>query len=157
MLKVYIPPKPILLKFNYDKPSIFLAGTIDMGNSINWQSEFINEFKDYDINVFNPRRDDWDSSWKQSINNPQFKEQVLWELNALEKADIIIYNFLPDSKSPITLFELGLMTKRLDKEIIVCCPDEFYRSGNVHIVCEKYNLNLVKSQENLFNFIKNII
>ena len=62
-------------KRNFNKPSIFLAGNIEMGNAENWQEELTKYFE-RDFNIFNPRRDDWDSSWKQSINNPQFYEQV---------------------------------------------------------------------------------
>ena len=40
-------------------PTIFLAGSIEMGVAENWQ---------------------------ETIDNPQFKEQVVWELNALDKA-----------------------------------------------------------------------
>jgi len=136
-----------------DKVSIFLAGTIDMGNSLDWQAQIVQELHGYDIYIYNPRRDDWDLSWEQSINNPQFKEQVLWELNALEKADFIIFNFLPDSKSPITLFEFG---KHYMDNIVVCCPDEFYRSGNIHVICEREQINLVKSQDELLTFIKEV-
>lgn len=128
---------------------IFLAGTIDMGNSENWQEHITQAFqnKGIEIEILNPRRDDWDSSWKQSINDPQFYQQVNWELNGLDKADYIIMNFLPDSKSPITLLELGLYAD--SGKIMVICPDEFYRSGNVHIVCDRYNIPLFKSLEEI--------
>jgi len=148
-MREYKAPEPI----NTTKLSIFLAGTIDMGNSDNWQAQIVQELSEYDVNIFNPRREDWDANWKQSIDNPQFKEQVLWELNALEKADFIIFNFLPDSKSPITLFEFG---KHHWDNIIVCCPDEFYRSGNIHVICKREQINLVKSQDELLTFIKEV-
>ena len=65
----------------------------------------------------------------------------------MEKADYIIMNFLPGSKSPITLLELGLFAE--SGKLFVICPDEFYRSGNVQIVCNKYNIPLYKSIEEL--------
>lgn len=148
-MKEFKAPEPI----NNTKLSIFLAGTIDMGNSDNWQAQIVQELSNHDVNIFNPRREDWDASWKQSIDNPQFKEQVLWELDALERADFIIFNFLPNSKSPITLFEFG---KHYWDNVIVCCPDEFYRSGNIHVICEREQINLVKSQDELLTFIKEI-
>ncbi len=125
------PTKPI---------NIFLAGTIDMGNSEDWQFRIINKFifSNYNINFYNPRRDEWDASWSQTIENPQFYQQVNWELNALDKCDIIFMNFLPDSKSPITLLELGLYAN--SGKLIVCCPKDFWRRGNVEIVCERYNI-----------------
>jgi len=116
--------------------SVFLAGTIDMGNSVDWQAEVTEMLKDFDIDVFNPRRDDWDSSWNQSITDPQFNHQVTWELACLEKADLVIMYFGPDSKSPISLLELGLFHKK----VICYCPLEFYRSGNVEMIAYRYNV-----------------
>lgn len=122
--------------------TIFLGGTIDMGNSKNWQQEFkeyieINNQEVSQWTILNPRRDDWDSSWIQHKDNPQFRQQVIWEISGMELADLRIFVFLPDSKSPITMFELGLFK---DKPCVVYCPFEFYRSGNIHIACEVYNI-----------------
>jgi hypothetical protein len=146
ILKEYKTPNPI---YGSAAVKIFLAGTIDMGNSEDWQSQVTEAFKKTgtEIEILNPRIDDWDSSWKQTIDDPQFYQQVNWELNAMDKADYILMNFLPDSKSPITLLELGLYAD--SGKLLVICPDEFYRSGNVHIVCDKYNIPLVKSLKEL--------
>lgn len=124
---------------------VFLAGTIDIGNSEDWQKQVAESFskKQIAVTLLNPRRDDWNNDLKQTIDEPQFYQQVNWELNALDKADHIIMNFLPDSKSPITLLELGLYAD--SGKLIVICPDEFYRSGNVHIVCDRYDIPLYKS------------
>ena len=124
------------------KFGLFLGGTIDLGNSYNWQKEIVETFekintKKDDWMILNPRRDNWDSSCIQSINNEKFKEQVIWELDAMDNAAVRLFVFLPDSKSPITMLELGLYK---DKINIVYCPNEFYRSGNIHIVCEKYEI-----------------
>jgi hypothetical protein len=118
--------------------SIFLAGTIDMGNSIDWQEQvthFIEDFTElHDVTIYNPRRDDWDSSWKQTIDDPQFNHQVTWELTCLEKADLVVMYFGSNSKSPISLLELGLF-----KHKVLCyCPDDFYRKGNVDMVGDRY-------------------
>ena len=88
--------------------------------------------------ILNPRRDDWDSTWLQEIDNPKFREQVMWELDALEEADIIVMYFDPNTKSPISLLELGLFAR--SKKLIVYCPDGFWRKGNVDIVCRKYGV-----------------
>ena len=80
------------------------------------------------------------SSWEQSIDNKQFNEQVTWELKAQEDADIIIMNFCADTKSPITLLELGLFAKT--GKVRVSCPDEFWRKGNVEMCCDRYNIPL---------------
>lgn len=44
----------------------------------------------------------------QEASNPQFRQQVEWELNALSVADLIVFYFDPATRSPITLLELGL-------------------------------------------------
>lgn len=137
-------------KRNFNIPSIFLAGSIEMGNAENWQEELTKYFEVY-FNIFNPRRDDWDSSWKQSIDNPQFYEQVNWELNALDKADLIIMYFDPNTKSPISLLELGLYAT--SKKLYVICPEGFWRKGNVDIICKKYDIPLYETINEFINKI----
>lgn len=131
--------------------SIFLGGTIDMGNSVDWQSQVIEALKDEDITLYNPRRKDWDSSWEQKEENAEFRKQVNWELMCLEKSDLVILYFAPESKSPISLLELGLFHK---KNMIVCCPEGFYRKGNVDIVCRRYNIAKVESIREMIEEIK---
>ena len=90
---------------------IFLAGSIDMGNAIEWQKRIEEELSlsssSSSLTLLNPRREDWDSSWKQEIGYPPFKEQVIWELSHLEKADLILLYFDPSGPAPISLLELG--------------------------------------------------
>lgn len=136
-------------KLEFTNNSIFLAGTIDNGDSFDWQSEVIKSLNGFDITILNPRRKDWDSSWKQTIDDPQFYEQVNWELDALDKADFILMYFAPESKSPISLLELGLYAN--SNKLIVCCPDGFYRKGNVEIVCKRYGISLFNSLELMTN------
>lgn len=132
---------------------IFLGGSIEMGLAEPWQERLVNEFKDTDLRFLNPRRDDWDSSWVQEASNPQFSQQVNWELDALEYSDLIVFYFDPNTKSPITLMELGLHSKS-QKAIIVCCPDGFWRKGNVEIVCQRYDITLVNSFDELVEAVK---
>lgn len=63
----------------YETPCIFLAGSIDMGSAIDWQTRMEDSLKDYDVTIFNPRRDDWDSTWEQSIDDPEFDDYFEWE------------------------------------------------------------------------------
>ena len=118
--------------------TIFLASSIEMGAAEDWQEEVVQYFSDVNVVLLNPRRDNWDPSWEQSISNPQFYEQVTWELNAMDLADKILINFLPNTKSPISLLELGIYA-HTDK-VVVCCPEGFWRKGNVDIVCERFNI-----------------
>lgn len=140
---IFTPPMNIAQR-NRELKTIFLAGTIDMGNSRNWQRDYAERLSRNKYNVLNPRRDDWDSTWEQTYENPHFYQQVNWELNAIDQSDIILFYIEPDSKSPITLLELGLVANS-GKTIFVYCPKEFYRSGNVEIVCDRYDIPLYDS------------
>jgi len=118
--------------------NVFLAGSIEMGVAENWQDRMSNHFKDYNITFLNPRRDEWDNTWIQSIDNKVFRDQVEWELNGLSEADYVVMYFDPKTKSPISLLELGLMA--YTGRIVVCCPDDFYRRANVEIVCNRFDI-----------------
>jgi hypothetical protein len=132
---------------------IFLGGSIDMGSAENWQERLTKDLSDYEnIVILNPRRDDWDSSWKQDPTpGTQFYEQVSWELDQQENADVLVYYFAADSKSPITLLELGLFGA---DNVIVCCPKEFYRYGNVKMVCDRYEITMVETYEDMLKTIR---
>lgn len=121
---------------DFPTPTIFLAGSIEMGAAENWQERIESEFESEDVTFFNPRRDDWDSSWSQ--DGEQFNTQVNWELNALDDSDCIFMYFSPETKSPISLLELGLYAD--SEKMIVVCPDNFWRKGNVSVVCTRYNI-----------------
>ncbi len=145
------PPSKIQLSKN--QKSIFLAGSIDMGNAIDWQQEIITHFEKNETYCFlNPRRKDWDSSWEQTIENSNFNEQVMWELDALEMADLIVFYFAPTSKAPISLLELGLFAR--NKNVIVCCPTGYWRKGNVDIICQRFGVQQTESLEKLIEKIK---
>lgn len=119
---------------------MFLAGSISGKGGLgtmaeNWQERLTKELKDDKIIAFNPRRDDWDSSWVQDPTpNTPFHQQVNWELDHIKRADLVVFYFDPQTKSPITLMELGYCIG-LKKNIVVCCPEDFYRYGNVVIMC----------------------
>lgn len=133
--------------------TLFLAGTIDMGESEDWQARVAHELRHLPGTILNPRRDAWDSSWEQSINNPEFKRQVTWELDGLDMATTILVNFEPTSKSPISLLELGLHAHKPER-LIVRCPTGFYRKGNVDIVCERYGIQVYEDLDDVIARIK---
>jgi hypothetical protein len=132
--------------------NIFLAGSIEMGVAEKWQEKVIAALSDKPIRFLNPRREDWDSSWKQDIDNDNFVEQVIWELSSLELAQIVIMYFDPNTKSPISLLELGLHAK--EQKLVVLCPEGFWRKGNVDVVCEYYGINQVDTFDELIEFIR---
>lgn len=117
-----------------------------MGKAEDWQAIVTNALADLDVLICNPRRVLWDASWVQSYDSEPFRQQVEWELDALEKADLILFYFAPETKAPITLLELGLHARGKG---IVCCPEGYWRKGNVDIVCRRYGIQQVESLEEL--------
>lgn len=132
--------------------SLFLAGSIEGDTAHKWQDIVIEKLSQNKGIILNPRREVWDASWKQDITNLTFKEQVSWELDALERADMIVMYFDNTTKSPISLLELGLFAK--SGKLIVCCPEGFWRKGNVDIVCERYQIPKVNTLIQLILEIK---
>jgi hypothetical protein len=94
------------------------------------------------LSYINPRRDDWNNNWLQDPTpGTQFHEQVTWELDHISKADLVVFYFADDSKSPITLLEFGLTSSdRFGADIIVYCSSRFYRYGNVKIVADRFRI-----------------
>ena len=147
--KLFLPP------FNYDNSvytingvvplNLFLGGTIDNGNSLDWQKTLVDELNLSDtvhpIMIYNPRREDW----PDNNDNNEIEKQINWELYHLERADLIVMNILGSSKSPISLMELGLFA-RTGKLIVFCNPN-FYRYDNVRIVCRAYNIPLYNTND----------
>ena len=129
------------------KPIIFLAGSIDMGKAEDWQSSLCQELAELDVMFLNPRRRAWDSSWEQSKSNPLFREQVLWELDGLDRATCIVMHLTAQSKAPISLLELGLYAT--SGRLIISCELGFWRRGNVEIICERYKIPLYTSRKDI--------
>jgi hypothetical protein len=127
---------------------IFLAGSIEMGRAEQWQERIMDAMSDVSgLVILNPRRDDWDASWEQRADNPEFAEQVNWELDMLDAADIVVLYLAPGSESPISLLEFGLCAH--SGKLKVCCPDGFWRKGNVEIVCARHRIPLFGNLDDL--------
>ena len=152
--KLFLPP------FNYDNSvytidgvvplNLFLGGTIDNGNSLDWQKTLVDELNLSDtvhpIMIYNPRREDW----PDSNDNNEIEKQINWELYHLERADLIVMNILGNSKSPISLMEIGLFAR--ENKLLVFCPKDFYRYDNVRVVCGSYGVPLFETND--IDFIK---
>ena len=105
--------------------------------------------------MFNPRRDDWDPSWVQDYTNPEFAQQVRWELNALHRADRILMHFVPETISPISLYEFGRFST--SGKIDVVCPKGYFRKGNVDIGCDEDDIPLFDSFDDYKLYFENLI
>lgn len=119
-----------------------------MGTAEDWQEQVVAALSDVDgLLILNPRREAWDDSWEQRAADPRFAEQVTWEMDMLDAADIIALYLAPDTKSPVSLLELGLHAR--SGKLRVCCPDGFWRQGNVEMVCARYHVPLFETLEAL--------
>jgi len=147
--KIFMPP------YDYDNSeytidgvmplNLFLGGTIDNGESLDWQDALTDELCSSDtvhpIMIYNPRR----AEWSNGDNKEENDKQINWELYHLERADLIVMNILGNSKSPISLMEIGLFAK--EHKLIVFCNPSFYRYDNVRIVCERYKVPLYNTND----------
>ena len=151
-------PNP--LDLTYEQYRIFLGGSIEMGVAEHWQERLATALGGHPDSVvlLNPRRDDWDSSWVQDPTpGTQFHEQVSWELLHQEYSSLAVYYFDPNTKSPITLLELGAFGLQDPDATVVCCSTTFWRYGNVAVFCERYGIPLVHHFETLVNHINDKI
>ena len=150
MALVLKPPSP--LRHAPGTLRVFLAGSIEMGLAGPWQAEMEAALADAPVTLWNPRRDDWDATWLQTIDDPRFRGQVEWELEAQEQADLIVMYFAPTTKAPITLLELGLFAR--SGKLVVCCPEGYFRKGNVDVVCQRYGVRTVDDLAALVSVIR---
>jgi hypothetical protein len=144
---IVLQPPASLSRLDASAPSVFLAGSIDMDTAPKWQDELIAALAETDLVVLNPRRDEWHPEWVQRASSEPFRGQVEWELEGLERVDLVAVYFAPGSQAPISLLELGLHAR--SGRVVVCCPEGFWRLGNVEIVCARYGVPMVGSLDAL--------
>jgi hypothetical protein len=149
-MRVIRSPEPVSIRPG--ERSVFLAGSIDMGNTTDWQHHLASSLGAEQGVLLNPRRRQWDASWPTDATSPIFNEQVQWELSAIEAADLVVFYFHPGSQAPVTLLELGL-TARTGKAR-VCCPNGYWCKGNVDVVCSRYQIPVVDSIDQLEQLIR---
>jgi len=134
--------------------SIFLAGSIDKGegDGVNWHTKITNKLSSLPVTILNPRRHDWNSSWEEDISYEPFREQVEWEQDMLEAADVIALYFSKHTPAPISLLELGLFAR--SGKMVVACPEGYWKRGNVQIICQRFNIELVDSIDKLVESVE---
>ena len=122
--------------------SIFLAGTTSKVDPQDWREELSASLSDAPVTIYNPYRSDWDGSWREDINFAPYRQQVEWELEKQDQADIVVVFFHPATQAPISLLELGICARVPGKAIVVC-PEGYWKRGNVQIVCNKFGVETV--------------
>jgi ADP-ribose pyrophosphatase len=149
MSHVITAPESLPAKF--ERTAVFLAGSIDSGSAEHWQHTFIAACQREPVILLNPRREHWVVSAAPHGDNRAFREQVEWELRALEQADIVAMYFAPESRAPVSLLELGLWAR--SGKVMVACPDGYWKKGNVEIVCARYQIPLFNNLNQLIHAV----
>jgi hypothetical protein len=143
-------------KFSHvELTKVFLAGSIEMGQAEDWQSIASKYLDDEKVCVLNPRRDSWDASWEQNLSNKPFVDQVQWEIKGIKEAALVLFYFVPHTKSPITIGEFYYSLGR--KNMIVCCPEGFWRKGNIDIMCIDNQVEVSPSLDDMLLRAKKIM
>ena len=152
MIKVITSPEIYGVDENENEIRCFLAGGIT--NCHDWQSKVIDELirldkeeqtmknnivKDYNLVIFNPRRENF------PINDPTAaRNQITWEFDNLEMMDIFsMYFCAGESDQPICMYELGrnvaVLTALNDDPLYYIClsvENEYKRKQDVEIQME---------------------
>ena len=146
MAQIIIAPSTEQPKFI----SVFLAGGIT--NCKEWQKKVIEELEFSDVSIYNPRQEYFDISDKNASYN-----QIFWEFERLEKADIFSMYFCNDnSDQPICMYELGRNIIRMqnrfptdwEKRIIISVEDGYKRKNDVIIQTGLATNNIVFVESN---------
>jgi hypothetical protein len=131
---------------------VFLAGSIEMGKTGDWQAQVQQALADADVLLLNPRRADWDPAWKPQADDRNFRTQVQWELAALEQADLVLMYFAPGTQSPITLLEFGLYAR--SGKLLVAAPEGYWRKGNLDITGDRYGVPRYETLDALVDAVR---
>lgn len=150
--KFELKPPDNLSKRDFSRKHVFLGGSIEQGKAIDWQADLAEFMIAYGWGVFNPRRPNWDPNLEQKGENPVFNQQVIWELMALQRADMIIMYFQPGTISPISILEFG---KYVDSgKMYVICPEGFWRQANIEKTAEFYDCPIFDDFDDFKDYYK---
>lgn len=127
--------------------SVFLAGSIEMGRAELWQPRVAERFLTAGHNVFDPRRIDWDSSWVQDpAPGTSFEQQVSWELDHLERANLVFFRFGAEGPAIVSMLEAGLMIGTTKPTVLLVDP-AYVRRGNLVITARRAGLPVFGSED----------
>lgn len=129
------------------RKSIFLAGTTSSTGQRDWRQTLVQSLSELPVDVYNPARQDWDSTWREDFSDSRWAEQVEWELEMQDAADLVVVFFHGVTAAPISLLELGLCVR--SGKAIVCAMDGYSKRGNVEAVCRRYGTTFVTTEAEL--------
>ncbi|RYE91580.1 MAG: hypothetical protein EOO77_48075, partial [Oxalobacteraceae bacterium] len=108
--------------------------------------------QDRDVTILNPRRADWDPTWDQTPDNPEFAAQVKWELDGMDAADTVVFYFPASAKAQVTLLEFGIYGTP-QKGVVFCAPG-YWRAGNVQLVAKRRGVPLYADHDEFVTAIQ---
>jgi hypothetical protein len=112
---------------------VFLAGAIDMGQAVDWQAQVIAALDGVPgLVLINPRRDRFTPDMET--------EQIEWELDALEEADLILMWFPAQARAPVSFLETGLYLA--SGKLLVGAERGFYRRRNLELTGRRCGVTL---------------
>lgn len=129
-IKMIYTSEMILPEKEKNSRYFFLAGSMDLQLEKPWRQSLIKELPE-SIHVFDPT-----CMNHGSLNEEEMRKHIQWELDAMELADRILLNFLPNASSPISMVEMGLYT--MTDKLIVVCPKEFHSYRYIKQLCKNY-------------------
>ncbi|EHK26888.1 uncharacterized protein TRIVIDRAFT_33632 [Trichoderma virens Gv29-8] len=134
------------------RPSIFLAGNASPTGEADWRQTLTEALSSLPITIYNPYRNDWDATWREDGSDKRWSEQVGWELEMLDKADLVVVFFHGGSLAPISMLELGMCIR--SRKVIVCAMPDYPKRGNVEAVCRRHEVKFVSSEQDLKDAVK---
>lgn len=117
--------------------SLFLAGSIALNTANDWQDELIKLLEPSSVAILNPRS----QHWVEPETADEFGDLVTWDWDAMMFADFVVVYFDGNTKSPIALLELGMLAIAKPNKVVVVCPDDFWRSKHVTVLCDRYDIH----------------
>ncbi|KAL1840951.1 hypothetical protein VTK73DRAFT_3623 [Phialemonium thermophilum] len=119
-----------------------------------WRAALAASLAHLAVTLFNPVRRDWSAeAWSETEASDRFREQVDWELDMQEAADLLVVYLAAGTDAPISLLELGLYCGRRRRrpeeggsrgDVVVVCEPGYPKKGNVQIVGRRYGARVVE-------------
>ena len=122
---------------------LFLAGGIS--NCPDWQTEATVLLGPISGITFNPRR-------STEFTSDMASEQIQWEHQALRNSKAILFWFPEETLCPITLFELGVFSQKLNVPIFVGTHPNYQRKFDVF-----EQLRLERPEVTVFDTIESVV
>lgn len=154
-------PDPLIVD-NKGSIKILLAGSssLEQGGTYDWQNKFIQGlvaltdptpgsktgimmFSKLSYLVIDPRS--YASNQEPTVDNPEFVQAESYFLDMIDQVDAIFLNFLKKSTAVTGVFDLGYLIR--SGKTVVRCPDEYFMSGMVNFLCQRYNVPLLPGRQ----------